>query len=88
MKTEMTKLPYDEWEKWYIDTQCIATEEDIEELKNSYCFGINGYEEFKRILKCEYQHYCESYDAALKVIKDNHIEKVKTYNLTLDEELK
>ena len=36
----------------------------------------------------KYQHYCESYDAALKVIKDNHIEKVKTYNLTLDEELK
>jgi len=84
----MTKLPYDEWEKWFIDTQCITTEEDIEELKNNYCFGINSYEEFKRILKCEYQHYCESYDEALKVIKDNHIEKVKTYNVTLDGELK
>lgn len=33
-------------------------------------------------------NYCESYDEALKVIKDNHIEKVKTYNVTLDEELK
>jgi hypothetical protein len=24
----MTKLSYEEWEKWYIDTECIVTEEE------------------------------------------------------------
>jgi len=55
----MTKLSYDEWEKWFIDTQCSVTEEEIESMKTQYCNGLNTYEEFKRILKHEYQHYCE-----------------------------
>ena len=55
----MTKLTYDEWEKWFIDTQCSATEEEIESMKTQYYNGLNTYEEFKSILKYEYGHYCE-----------------------------
>ena len=40
----MTKLTYDEWEKWFIDTQCSVTEEEIESMKTQYCNGLNTYE--------------------------------------------
>ena len=55
----MTKLTYDEWEKWFIDTQCSVTEEEIESMKTQYYNGLNTYEEFKHLLKYEYGHYCE-----------------------------
>jgi hypothetical protein len=55
----MTKLSYEEWEKWYIDTECSATEEEIEEMKNKYYFGINTYDDFKRLLRHEYELYCK-----------------------------
>jgi hypothetical protein len=55
----MTKLSYDEWEKWYKDTKCIVTEEEIESWKTQYYGGLNTYEEFKSILKDEYKRYCE-----------------------------
>ena len=56
---KMTKLSYDEWEKWFIDTKCSVTEEEIESMKTQYYGGLNTYEEFKHLLKYEYQHYCE-----------------------------
>ena len=56
------KLSYEEWEKWYIETQCSVTEEEIEEMKTKYYFGINTYDDFKRLLKQEYTLYCEQND--------------------------
>ena len=64
----MTKLTYDEWEKWFIDTQCSATEEEIESMKTQYCNGLNTYEEFKHFLKYEYGHYCEAEENAFKAL--------------------
>ena len=55
----MTKLSYDEWEKWFIGTKCSVTEEEIESMKTQYYGGLNNYEEFKSILKDEYKLYCE-----------------------------
>ncbi|MDW7641441.1 MAG: hypothetical protein SCG72_03445 [Nitrosarchaeum sp.] len=55
----MTKLSYDEWEKWFIDTKCSVTEEGIESMKTQYYGGLNNYKEFKRFLKHEYGLYCE-----------------------------
>jgi hypothetical protein len=56
----MTKLPYEEWEKWFIETQCTIIEEEFESWKTKYCFGLNNYEEFKRLLKHEYECYCKN----------------------------
>jgi hypothetical protein len=54
----MTKpLPYEEWEKNYIATQCSVSEEEIEEMKTKYYCGLNTYFEFKRLLRSEYEHY-------------------------------
>jgi hypothetical protein len=54
----MTKLSYEEWEKWFIDTKCNITEEEIESFKTKYYCGLNTYEEFKHLLKDEYKLYC------------------------------
>lgn len=51
----MTKLSYEEWEKWFIDTKCNITEEEIESFKTKYYCGLNTYEEFKHLLKHEYK---------------------------------
>jgi hypothetical protein len=56
----MTKLSYEEWEKWFIDTKCTITEEEIENLKTKYYCRLNTYEEFKRLLKHEYECYCKN----------------------------
>ena len=58
----MTKLSYEEWEKWTIATKWELTEEEIERWKNKYYCGINTYEEWKQILKKEYEQYCEEND--------------------------
>jgi hypothetical protein len=46
-------------EKEFIQTKCSITEEEIEELKNKYYCGLNSYDEFKNILKEEYELYCK-----------------------------
>lgn len=53
----MTKLTYEEWEPEYIRTHCSITEEEIENLKYKYYCGLNTYDEFKQILKEEYERY-------------------------------
>lgn len=57
MKTD--KLSYEEWEKWFIDSQYSVTKEEIEEMKTKYYFGINTYDDFKRLLRHEYERYCK-----------------------------
>lgn len=54
----MNKLSYKEWEKWNIENNWTVTEEQIESWKTQYYCGLNTYEEFKRLLKHEYKHYC------------------------------
>ena len=56
------KLSYEEWEKWYIETKCFVTEEEIESMKTQYYSGLNTYDEFKLILSEEYQQYCKEND--------------------------
>jgi hypothetical protein len=53
----MTKLTYEEWEKWVIETEWTITEEEIESWKTKYYGGLNTYKEFKSILKDEYECY-------------------------------
>lgn len=66
----MTKLSYEEWEKWFIDTKCTITEEEIENLKTKYYCGLNTYEEFKSLLKHEYECYCKNEDTLQTVPPD------------------
>jgi hypothetical protein len=54
------KLTYEEWEPIFIKTQCSVTEEQIENMKTQYYSGLNNYDEFKRLLKHEYQLYLEN----------------------------
>ena len=56
----MTKLTYEEWEKWVIETEWTITEEEIESWKTKYYCGLNTYDEFKSILKDEYECYCKN----------------------------
>jgi hypothetical protein len=56
----MNKLTYGEWEKEYIQKECTITEEDIESLKTKYYCGLNTYEEFKSLLKSEYERYYQN----------------------------
>lgn len=51
------KLTYEEWEPEYIRTHCSVTEEEIEKFKDQYYGGLNTYDEFKQILKKEYERY-------------------------------
>jgi len=51
----MTKLSYEEWEKWFIETECVLTEEDIEIWKTRY---RDTYEELSHLLQHEYKLYC------------------------------
>lgn len=53
----MTKLSYEDWERWFIDTQFNTAEEEIESWKTQYYCGLNTYDEFKSILKEEYELY-------------------------------
>lgn len=57
----MTKLSYEEWEKWYIDTECIS-KRTIEFWKTQYFCGMNAYDEFKMILREDYERYCKEND--------------------------
>jgi hypothetical protein len=56
----MKKLTYEEWEKEYIQKECTITEEEIESWKTKYYCGLNTYEEFKSLLKPEYERYCQN----------------------------
>jgi hypothetical protein len=56
------KLTYEEWEKYTIETTWTLTEEEIESWKNKYYSGLNTYDEFKQILKEEYEQYCKEND--------------------------
>jgi hypothetical protein len=58
----MTKLSYEEWEKLFMDTECTLTEEEIEGVKDKYYCGLNTYDEFKSLLKSQYEHYCKEND--------------------------
>lgn len=52
------KLSYEEWEKQFLRTQCAPNvEEEIEKFKTQYYCRLNTYEEFKRLLKHEYEAY-------------------------------
>jgi hypothetical protein len=59
---KMTKLSYEDWEKDFIKNKCFATEEEIEAMKTKYYSGLNTYNEFKQILKEEYEFYLQSND--------------------------
>ena len=56
------KLSYEEWEKWSIETEWKITEDEIEGFKDKYYSGLNAYEEWKKILKDEYEQYCKEND--------------------------
>lgn len=52
------KLSYEEWEKEFLKTNCPPNiEEEIEKMKTQYYCGLNTYEEFKSLLKKDYEEY-------------------------------
>jgi hypothetical protein len=55
----MKKLTYEEWEKECIEKEWTITEEEIESWKTKYYCGLNTYEEFKSLMKDEYERYCQ-----------------------------
>jgi len=52
-------MPYDEWERWFIENKCTVTYEELEKWKTQYYCGLNTYEEFKSLLKKDYEIYCK-----------------------------
>ena len=61
MTKKLNKLTFEEWEKM-IRRESPVTEEEIESWKNKYFCGINTYEEYKSLLRHEYELYCKEND--------------------------
>lgn len=54
----MTKLSFEEWVKM-VREKSPVTDEEIETWKTKYYFGINTYDEYRRLLRYEYECYCK-----------------------------